>query len=647
MKYRSRIAIVLVVVIFLMTTARTLAGIPRTGSCEELKNADELWWAGQFHETHELYVEVAGSENHTLLDRVGAMQRLALQARLKYENADSALSLLNRAVQLGEASAFSFAMMSRFVLEEGLTDSAMILAKYSLAESQKLSDSLQAVLALGWAVLEFGEEAYLTGNSIDTMILRDAAQKLNAAGQLVPSEIDFWDCLLGVSLLLRDGPLAMHAWKQYLEMGPEDSLFNLAGGSIYDLPELLSSWNGNDLDDKSRRVLLKALSASRMFDYVILVATSPGLSDGAELARDPEIADILDYTELVTQARSLINHIYRKRLMGDSTIAADIQEFLGLAYNYWQSLDYPGERPEFSTDEIGAQLSRRWGAIFCSVDFSPESFDMTWGHEVRTEIRELDQYEHRIDIKFIDLDQMVSTGMMAWITDGDVQIGGWTPTPEAVYRIRPAWNRSGTRTWESLTSPEKRKQIQDRISSLRMTDDSLANADPYSNLPGADLRLQYATQQRLHDSMLSIGYTGKVLRRAFIDEYQRLKFESSIVAHEGRHAIDMAFYGEEFETWDAARVEMSGKLSEILFSPDPWFTVGNSSAVFYAGDTTSGHGAASRLMRKQLVDWMDEHSDKIDGFDHSRATLPQLDLLTTEQLLAALRELDPLAKAGQ
>ncbi len=237
--------------------------------------------------------------------------------------------------------------------------------------------------------------------------------------------------------------------------------------------------------------------------------------------------------------------------------------------------------------------------------------------------------------------------MAAWVTDGDVQIGGWAPTPEATYRVRPAWSESGIRAWEALTSPEKQKHIQNRILSLSMVDDSLAKADPYANLPGTSLRIMCASQRRIYDSLISSEYTGHELRQAFIDEYQRLRHESSIVAHEGRHAIDMAFYGEEFETWDATGVELRGKLSEVLFSPDPWFTVGNSSAVFYASDTTAGHGAASRLIRKQLVDWMEDHADEIGEFNHSRPTLPQLDLLSTEQLLTALKELDPPARAGE
>jgi hypothetical protein len=647
MNYKLKTATLLVFALFLLIAGKVMAGIPRTGFCEELRNADDLWRAGYIHETHDIYTEVAYGQNHSVLDRVGALQRLALQARLKNEEADSALVLLEQAVQLGEAKALSYAMMSRFSLDKGLSDSAIILAKYSLAESKTLLDSVQAVVTYGRLVFESAKEAYLASNVVDTLMLHDAAQELAGIGQQVPSEAYIWDCLLGVTLLLGDGPVVMSVWKQYLGMAADDTLFILTGRSVPGLSQMLSSWNNTDLDYGSRRLLVKALASSRMYGYAKMMVGASELPSAEKLRSEPEISSILSYADLISEARLRINHIYRKRLMGDLTVATDIQEFLGLAYNYWQSLDYPGGRPEFSTDEIGMQLSQRWGAAFCSVDFSPQNFDITWGHAVRTDVRKVEQYRHQIDVKFVDLDQMVSSGMMAWITDGDVQIGGWTPTPEAIYRIRPAWYASGIGAWEALTFPEKQKRIQDQILSLGMVDDSLAKADPYADLPGVALRILYTSQQRLYNSQLSTGHTGKEPRRAFIDGYQRLKYESSIVAHEGRHALDMAFYGDEFETWDAAMVELRGKLSEVVFSPDPWFTVGNSAAVFYVSDTTSGHGAACRLIRKQLVDWMEDHADEIGEFDHSRPTLPQLNLLSTEQLLTALKELDPLAKAGQ
>jgi len=634
-------------VAFILAAGNTVAGVPETGSGERLHTADDLWWAGRFDESHDIYVEVANSPNHAVLDRVGALQRLALQSWLQSGKADSALALLNQAKDLGEAKALSYTLMSKFLLDEGVFDSAVSASKIAIAESKEFSDSLQAVVSYGKAVFEHEKEAYLAGKPKDPLTLQDARQSLNAIGHQVPFEACIWELSLGLSLLLNDGPSALQAWRQYLEVAPDDSSFTLPGESTQVLSKVLPSWTGMDLGQETCRALVKALAASRLYGYARLVAAAPGLPYGESLRTDPEVAGIMDYANLIEQAHALINQIYRKRLTADSTVATDIQEFMGLAYGYWQSLEYTGERPEFSTDELGAQLSQRWGAVFCSVDFSPTDFEMTWGHVVREEVRQIEQYGYKAEVRFAIVDRMISNGMVEWATDGDVQIGGWTPTPETVYRIRPAWNKSPIRVWEKIANPKKRKQIENRINNLRAVDDSLAKADPYAYLPGTSLRIWYVGQKRLYDSLASSGHSGEELCRVFMQEYVRLEQESSLFAHEGRHVIDMAYFGDEFETWDSIRVELSAKLSEILFSPDPWFSVGNSAAVFSLPTGKSGHGPASYLMRKGFVDWMDQHADEIAGFDRSRPTLPQMDLLTTAQLLTALRTLDPPARSGE
>jgi hypothetical protein len=57
----------------------------------------------------------------------------------------------------------------------------------------------------------------------------------------------------------------------------------------------------------------------------------------------------------------------------------------------------------------------------------------------------------------------------------------------------------------------------------------------------------------------------------------------------------------------------------------------------------AGHGEASLLIVQGLVAWMESHADEIEGLDPSRPLLPQLDLLSDEQLRVVARSLDPLA----
>ena len=57
----------------------------------------------------------------------------------------------------------------------------------------------------------------------------------------------------------------------------------------------------------------------------------------------------------------------------------------------------------------------------------------------------------------------------------------------------------------------------------------------------------------------------------------------------------------------------------------------------------SPHGKANLKVVKNLVDWMDRNREAIRGLQANSPLLPQLDLLTDEQMKAAFREMDPLA----
>ena len=57
----------------------------------------------------------------------------------------------------------------------------------------------------------------------------------------------------------------------------------------------------------------------------------------------------------------------------------------------------------------------------------------------------------------------------------------------------------------------------------------------------------------------------------------------------------------------------------------------------------SSHGQANERVMRGLVSWMLANAGEIEGLDAARPYLPQLDLLTDEQLREAVRSMDPWA----
>ena len=113
--------------------------------------------------------------------------------------------------------------------------------------------------------------------------------------------------------------------------------------------------------------------------------------------------------------------------------------------------------------------------------------------------------------------------------------------------------------------------------------------------------------------------------------------ESSIFAHEGRHAIDEKM-GAEGEPADK---EFRAKLSEVVFAPRPRLAI---AAIMdeNLGDT-SPHGQANKRVAEGLLKWLDTHKSEIPAINPALPLLPQLPVLTVAELRSAFGSMDPLA----
>ncbi len=188
---------------------------------------------------------------------------------------------------------------------------------------------------------------------------------------------------------------------------------------------------------------------------------------------------------------------------------------------------------------------------------------------------------------------------------------------------------------------EDRKRRGEEMAEKSRADDGIARQNPYAYLPGLALRLQQRGYQRILDEFADRRLGEPELRSAFMRELARRTHASSILAHEGRHAIDKRDFSNLFRSH--AEKEYRAKLSEVALAPDPGLAL-TGGILFPNIGGSSNHGQANLRIVKVLVEWMRAQEDQIQGLDRSRPHLPQLDLLSDDQLREALREADPLAQ---
>ena len=118
-------------------------------------------------------------------------------------------------------------------------------------------------------------------------------------GQIVPSEI-----LLGLSLLLGEGPKALEAWRSYYRISEQFPARGLLTEPAEVLERLLPQWSGEASSPEEREQLALALAGSRFFDFAALLAD-------ASPVRGPRIRDILAYQQYLGAVAETTLAFYR------------------------------------------------------------------------------------------------------------------------------------------------------------------------------------------------------------------------------------------------------------------------------------------------------------------------------------------------
>jgi hypothetical protein len=293
-------------------------------------------------------------------------------------------------------------------------------------------------------------------------------------------------------------------------------------------------------------------------------------------------AELVAYAATLQRLRAITDDHYRKAATGDESERA---------FNKAVRAAIPKD------------AGRRFGVVY-TLGETDNVVGMHYGHRVLDERRSVEQYGQKGSMRFVLLDNMVANGFMVWIRDGKTGTGGWNEK-DVIYQVRPMYANGPVSAWLRLTDPERRAK----------DDREIADETRRHSLRGVELRMERQYLESLPRE-----------RDAFIERYRREEFDHSIWAHEGRHAIDHTV----FDIDDAEELEYRAKLSEIAFAASPRMPFAGGILSTVGGNTP--HGKANQRVLEGI-----QRVTKLED-------LTQLDTLSDEQLRAAARALDPLAK---
>lgn len=556
--------------------------------------------------------------------RAAAERMLGVVEWRFYDDLARARAHFGAALATGRDTAATLAELARLAIGEGRYRQAFAFANAARRSAGDEYTYRLAILQLGRAVSEAALAARVDGDvPTDVPDASEAALAVDQLSVLVrdaPGRADESHLLLLAGLVAGDGAATARGVHSYY-------LVNVGGpGMRSDVPaatlqleRLLPTYRGDASEDERRR-LATLFTRARLIDAAALVA--------------PRGDDVIAYEAFCRRMARDADSYYRRTLLGQSRPDELTRAYIHETHDLWPHLSWRGSPPPYFPAGSDRELARRFGALF-QLGVTGGYYDMHLGHVVGVERRTVTQYGHSAAVNMLVIDGMVTNGLQSWAWDDAGAHGGWQ-RGDTIVQVRPVFVEHAVGLWLSA-APEARESEARSIAIDSVMDWRVAARDSIAYLPGVAARLRRDGRDALLDSLQRASVSDSVMADTFVRVVSRLFRESSIVAHEGRHAIDDQL-GRNFSPEER---EFRAKLSEVAFSDRPKLVM---SSIIHPniGDATP-HGRANARVMLGLLRWMHAHAREIRDLDVTRPLLPQLPLLTDDQLRGAFRSMDPLA----
>jgi len=561
-------------------------------------------------------------------DRAEAHRRLAALAWRFDGDFARGRDHLDRALEVAASRSDTHAERARLETATGRPEIARRAALDALGAARNAADSTRAVVRLAEAALARTP----AGAWPDEESRRRLGEALtHLAPRVEPGLLEPARLQIPIALHLDDGRAALAAWRAYYtDALDREGPLPVARRT---LEAVLPGWAGPSAPAGERRDALLALASSGFHAAARILAIDPRAAPARSVVGEPDVAEAVAYADFLDRVRDVTDDYYQRLALGETDSDAWVAGLTEALAALWPQLAREGQPPAFDDDAAVGEIERRFGAEF-NLGTTAGYLDLHFGHRVIDDRRRVEQYGHSADLRFVALDGIVSNGFQSWAWDGHAAHGGWA-TAEAIVQIRPGYVGQGLRAWSTLAEPVSAS----RRDASRAEDLQRARRDPCAHLPDLRDRMHRQGMAWLRDSLASEGLAGEALRSAFLRAYDHARVESSIFAHEGRHAIDAALLAEDVGTEER---EFRAKLSEVVFAPVPRLALRAINSPD-AGDPTP-HGRANQRILCGLAEWIEAHAEEIEGYDSALPALPQLDRLDDARLRDAFRSMDPTAE---
>ena len=610
--------------LFLLLTYPVLKGQERT-----IESSDAAYDHFNLKESHAILESILSVDTIQGEQKCKVLRRLAHQDWKYYQKYALAKERLLKADSIGNEKYETWMLLSRIERDSqhGMEALYAALKAKEFAKSANEINKANTEYAYGVYVCSLNQLA--KGEPIDTNLLKKTAKLLSKvletdAGLPRPSKL-----LLGIALLNNDGGNVMKAWQSYFQIQDLQKVYPYLKVSAKKLKQVCENWSGNKLSIPNQEMLIEALSSSRFYEFIpAYVKKNEDTSFYNSKTRNAIV-----YSQYLKEVEKETNAYYRLIAIEQEDEAAYIKWLSTKRKELWHKLSFT-EQNQYNEDAFLDETEKYFGARgFTGSTGNYSGYVLALGHVVNQEKAKVEQYGYKPEFTYTQLDMMVSNGFSSWFWEHKA-IGGWA-TENEIIRVREVYLSGPIDAWKMVTDSVERSKTEKKIKEFL----SHTAKNQLEEAKGLATKLKFDAVNDLYNSLTSEGLSGKELKLAFLSKYEQYRMEASMLAHEGRHSIDQKYYPKEFENWSSEIREFRGKLSQIIFAPEPRLEL---PGMLTSITGNNGHIKANKRIADVAVNWIKENKEDILGYSDDKSAFSQLYLLTNTQIKECYKQADPL-----
>lgn len=605
-----------------------------------IRNAKAAYNQVKLRESRLIFSRIIESPTASNIDKAEALQNIGIQDWVLFQNYEESNKNLKLALQQNVSKSKTYLLLSQVNLEASNFSQAYQSIENSLSVSQNAVEKLDASLFKAQIIHDESIALLKRGTIPDRGKLLAASDLLKFILRKRPGSPAPAELLVGISLMRKNGSDILKAWKSYYFITDERNINGILLPSYKALNSILPDWNQQDLTASKRTDLIKALASSSFYEYAHLVASCKLFgSVSSTILENEEIVQILNFNQFIEGIKKVNNTFYPKIAIGIKDYETDYTHAItNETKKLWIQIDKLNTIENYTEEKFFTSIEKQYGALGY-IGNTNGFVSMLLGLIIHNEVKEVNQYGYKADFRYVSISRLISKDFTTW--HGSANVGGWG-TETSMIQVRDAYLQAPFTRLSWVTDAAAHTEIVDRIEKEKEDDLVICRKDKYAEPSHLMMAFRLKASETLFDSLQKMGLKDETLSIAFINETMRLNIESTVFAHEARHAIDQLLFKKDFDGMTDDEKELRAKFSEIVFAPK--FKMASTGSILGGDlDVSTSHGKANFHLRKIIVDWMEKHSNEIIGFDNTMPVLMQMTLLSDEQIATICIEADPLA----